>query len=206
MPHIQIFPHIHRVDQSMRRAIKNHQPLVIWLTGLSGSGKSTLANQLEFKLVNEYQVHTYLLDGDNIRGGLNTGLGFSEADRKENIRRIGEVAKLMYDAGLIVITAFISPFREDRDSVRRMFTPETFWEVYISCPLEVCEERDPKGLYKKAINGEIHEFTGVTSPYESPLSPELVIETQESSVDASVNQIITRMVEKKIFSCPEKRD
>jgi adenylylsulfate kinase len=193
MPNHEIYPHQHTVDRSMRSKNKHHTPLVIWLTGYSGSGKSTLANALEYRLLNEYQAHTYLLDGDNIRGGLNAGLGFSESDRKENIRRIGEVAKLMVDAGLIVLTAFISPFREDRDSVRKLFKPGEFWEVYVQCPLAVCAERDPKGLYQKAIKGEIAEFTGISSPYEEPLSPELVVNTQTLDLASCVDQILAAM-------------
>ena len=183
----------------MRSKVKCHQPLVIWLTGYSGSGKSTIANALEYRLVNEHQAHTYLLDGDNIRTGLNAGLGFSEADRQENIRRIGEVARLMYDAGLIVITAFISPFRADRDCVRARFEPGAFWEVYVSCPLEVCEQRDPKGLYKKALSGEIADFTGISSPYEEPLRPELVLKSAEASVEECVTQLLLALQEKHIL-------
>jgi adenylyl-sulfate kinase len=195
----EIHPHHHSVGLQARSRIKGHQPLVIWLTGLSGSGKSTIANALEYRLVHDFQAHTYLLDGDNIRTGLNAGLGFSEQDRRENIRRIGEVAKLMYNAGLIVLTAFISPFRADRDSVRDLLPQEAFWEVFVSCPLEVCLQRDPKGLYKKAVIGEISEFTGITSPYEPPNAPELVVETDKYNVGESVAIIIARMIEKKII-------
>lgn len=196
----EIHPHQHTVSLQDRSAIKRHQPVVLWMTGLSGSGKSTIANALEYKLVNSYHAHTYLLDGDNIRSGLNAGLGFSEEDRKENIRRVGEVAKLMYNAGLIVITAFISPFQSDRDAVRSLLKPEAFWEVFVSCPIEICLQRDPKGLYKKAMNGGISEFTGITSPYEPPASPELIVETDQYSIDACVEQIITRLIEKKIIT------
>ena len=194
-----IFPHKHVMTCHDRSAIKGHQPLVLWLTGYSGSGKSTIASALEERLMREYHAHTYLLDGDNIRTGLNAGLGFSEEDRKENIRRIGEVAKLMADAGLIVITAFISPFRADRDQVRALFPQGEFWELYVSCSLEVCMQRDPKGLYSKAVAGQIKDFTGITSPYEEPLSPELVVHTDENSVDECVDQIITKLMEKKII-------
>lgn len=182
-----------------RVRIKGHQPLVIWLTGYSGSGKSTIASALEARLVQDFNAHTYLLDGDNIRTGLNAGLGFSEDDRKENIRRIGEVAKLMVDAGLVVITAFISPFRSDRDQVRKLFHGGEFWEVFVSCPLEICMERDPKGLYSKAVAGQIKDFTGITSPYEEPENPELVVRTDQNSVGECVDQIILRMMEKKII-------
>ena len=177
----------------MRSEVKGHDPLVIWLTGLSGSGKSTIANELEYQLVAKHSAHTYLLDGDNIRTGLNAGLGFSDEDRKENIRRIGEVAKLMHDAGLIVITAFISPFRSDRDMVRQLFAPGEFWEVFVACPLEVCKKRDPKGLYVKALKGEIAQFTGINSPYEAPISPELTVESDLHPVDECVSSILTKM-------------
>jgi len=196
----EIHPHQHTVTLRDRSAIKGHQPVVLWMTGLSGSGKSTLANALEYKLVNHYHAHTYLMDGDNIRTGLNADLGFSEEDRTENIRRVGEVAKLMYNAGLIVITAFISPFQSDRDAVRSLLKPGAFWEVFVSCPIEICLQRDPKGLYKKAMNGGISEFTGITSPYEPPVSPELIVETDQYSIDACVDQIIVRMIEKKIIT------
>ena len=194
-----LFPHHHRVSLADRSRVKQHQPLVIWLTGLSGSGKSTIANELEKVLVNKHLAHTYLLDGDNIRTGLNAGLGFSETDRKENIRRIGEVAKLMYDAGLIVITAFISPYREDRDSVRKLLPAGAFWEVFVDCPLEVCMARDPKGLYQKAVNGQIPDFTGITSPYEAPLQPELTVESDVLSVADCAGKIIARMQTEKII-------
>lgn len=195
----EIHPHQHTVSLENRTQIKGHLPLVLWMTGLSGSGKSTLANALEYRLVHTYQAHTYLLDGDNIRTGLNAGLGFSEADRKENIRRVGEVARLMYNAGLIVITAFISPYQSDRDMVRSLFQPAAFWEVYVSCPIEVCMERDPKGLYQKALDGKISEFTGVTSPYEAPSQPEIQVDTGQLTVDACVDLIITRMLEHQII-------
>jgi adenylylsulfate kinase len=200
-----LFPYQHAVSRSMRSNIKGHLPLVIWLTGLSGSGKSSIANELEIRLVREYKAHTYLLDGDNIRAGLNTGLGFSEADRKENIRRIGEVAKLLYDAGLIVITAFISPYRSDRDMVRDLFRPGTFWEVFVSCPLEICKNRDPKGLYSKALRGEIPDFTGISSPYESPILPELILRSDQLKIEESVTLILSLMVEKMILKLSGKR-
>lgn len=183
----------------MRSGIKGHEPLVIWLTGLSGSGKSTIANELEYRLVTKHSAHTYLLDGDNIRTGLNAGLGFSDEDRKENIRRIGEVAKLMHDAGLIVITAFISPFRSDRDLVRNLFAPGEFWELFVSCPIEVCMQRDPKGLYMKAQKGEITQFTGINSPYEEPLAPELVVESSLHAVDECVSNILAKMISSGIL-------
>lgn len=196
----EIHPHTHSVNQADRSALKGHKPLVLWMTGLSGSGKSTIANALEQTLVQNFNAHTYLLDGDNVRTGLNAGLGFSEDDRKENIRRVGEVAKLMFDAGLIVITAFISPFRSDRNLVRSLFNPDEFWEIHVSCSLETCIERDPKGLYRKALAGGISDFTGINSPYEAPLHPEMMLDTDKHSIEECVNRIINRLLEKKIIT------
>lgn len=193
MKSVTLHPHEHRVNQSMRSELKNQSPLAVWFTGLSGSGKSTIANALEYELVSKYHAHTYLLDGDNIRTGLNAGLGFSDADRKENIRRIGEVVKLMVDAGLIVITAFISPFKADRDQVRKLLQPGQFWEIFVSCPLEICMQRDPKGLYTKALRGELPQFTGISSPYEPPEAPEMIIASDSQGIDESVSHIIGRM-------------
>ncbi|NTU92094.1 MAG: adenylyl-sulfate kinase [Chlorobiaceae bacterium] len=185
---------IHRHEESVGRVqrsrLKGQQPCVIWLTGLSGSGKSTLANRLESKL-HEMGRHTMLLDGDNIRHGLNRDLGFTEADRIENIRRIGEVARLMADAGLIVITAFISPYRSDRQMVRSLFHEGEFFEIHLSTPLDVCEGRDPKGLYRQAREGRIPNFTGITSPYEAPLSPELRLDTSLLDVEQSLDRILS---------------
>ncbi len=179
--------HISREDRETRRG---HRGVVLWFTGLSGSGKSTLATAVE-RCLFERGHFTYVLDGDNMRHGLNRDLGFSHQDRTENIRRIGEVAKLFAEAGAIVATAFISPYREDRNSVRRLMSrPGDFTEIFVSCPLEVCEERDPKGLYKKARAGEILDFTGIGAPYETPEAPELVIETARYDVDACVNRVI----------------
>lgn len=194
-----IYPHNKLVNRSQRSEIKGHQPVVIWLTGLSGSGKSTIANELEKQLVEDFKVHTYLLDGDDVRNGLNSGLGFTEDDRKENIRRVGEVAKLMYDAGLIVITSFISPFQSDRDAVRSLMEPGVFWEVFVSCPLDVCIQRDTKGLYKRAIEGKLENFTGISSPYEAPLSPELILDTASQDLTACVEAIVEKLVESKII-------
>jgi bifunctional enzyme CysN/CysC len=187
--------HTGDVAPGERAAIKGQQPSVIWLTGLSGSGKSTLANVLERRLV-EMGRHTMLLDADNIRHGLNCDLGFSEAERIENIRRIGEVAKLMTDAGLIVITAFISPFQAERDMVRALLPDGKFLEVYLSTPLEVCEARDPKGLYSKVRRGEIPNFTGISSPYEEPLQPELRINTATLPVYECADYIMALLVSK----------
>ncbi len=164
------------VTKAERVAHSGHKPAVIWLTGLSGSGKSTIANELDHQLFKR-GINSYVLDGDNVRHGLNKDLGFSPQDRVENIRRIGEVAKLLADAGFVVITAFISPYRVDRELVRKLLEPGEFIEVFVDCPLEVCEERDPKGLYKKARAGEIPEFTGISAPYEAPQAGELTIDT-----------------------------
>ncbi len=167
--------------------------MVIWFTGLSGSGKSTLATHLEFQLYAQ-NFKTYLLDGDNVRGGLNKDLDFSDDSRKENIRRIGEVSKLFLDSGLIVLSAFISPFEEDRNQVRTIVGSENFLEVFVDCPLAVCEERDIKGLYKKARAGEVKNFTGITSPYERPLHPDITISTHLQDVDESQSTLIEFIV------------
>jgi adenylylsulfate kinase len=178
------------ITREDRQQLNGHKGCTVWLTGLSGSGKSTIAVELEKRLL-ERGVRTYILDGDNIRHGLNKNLGFSPEDRAENIRRIGEVAKLFCDAGLVALTAFISPYRADRDQVRAIMQPGDFIEVFVDCPVEVCEQRDVKGLYKKARAGEIKEFTGVSAPYEAPSAPELVIETSDQSVEKSALQILT---------------
>ncbi len=179
------------ITKQIRSEQKNQTPRTIWFTGLSGSGKSTLANALEKRLV-AMGRHTMLLDGDNIRMGLNRNLGFTETDRVENIRRIAEVAKLMNDAGLIVLTAFISPYRKDRENAREIIGND-FLEVYVSTPIEVCERRDVKGLYKKARRGEIPNFTGISSPYEASDAPDLIIDTQETSIEDAVSMIVDRM-------------
>ena len=187
--------HDHHVTKAERSSNKNQKSCILWFTGLSGSGKSTVANAVEVKLL-ELNKHTYLLDGDNIRMGLNKGLGFSDEDRIENIRRIGEVSKLFVDAGSIVLTAFISPFQKERDAVRSLVEDNEFIEVFIDTPLEVCESRDPKGLYKKARNGEIPNFTGISSPYESPTEPEIHILNDNISIEDVAHQIIDYLQEK----------
>ncbi|MGY0411813.1 adenylyl-sulfate kinase [Staphylococcus sp. mip270_02] len=181
--------HASEVTKEERQQRKNHKSAVIWFTGLSGSGKSTISVALE-KVLYDQQVHTYRLDGDNVRHGLNKNLGFSPDDRTENIRRIGEVSKLMVDAGLVTVTAFISPYQADRDVVRELLAEDEFIEVYTSCSLDECEARDPKGLYQKARNGEIQGFTGINAPYEEPQNPEIVIDTEQYSVEDAVTQII----------------
>jgi adenylylsulfate kinase len=181
--------HSHPVDQEARAAQKSQRPLVIWFTGLSASGKSTIAGALEESLTSQ-GYHTYLLDGDNVRHGLCKDLGFSDADRTENIRRVGEVAKLLADAGLITLTAFISPFRADRQLVRDLLPAGQFVEVFVDAPLALCRARDPKGLYAKADRGEIKQFTGVDSPYEAPPSPEVQLAVDRLSVAAAVNVLL----------------
>ncbi len=184
--------HQTHISKQDRAAQKQQKPVCIWLTGLSGAGKSTIANALEVALT-EQGKHTYLLDGDNVRHGLNKNLGMSDDDRAENIRRVSEVAKLMVDAGLIVVTAFISPFRADRDAARALFEDGECVEIFVHAPLEECEKRDPKGLYKKARAGEIKEFTGIDSPYEAPEKPEMVINTAENDIEACVREIMAQL-------------
>ncbi|MBM7333625.1 adenylyl-sulfate kinase [Alloalcanivorax marinus] len=185
----EVIWHQSNITKADRAKQKAQVPKCIWLTGLSGSGKSTLANALEVALTAQGK-HTYLLDGDNVRHGLNKNLGMSDEDRTENIRRVSEVAKLMVDAGLVVVTAFISPFRADRDAARALFEDGEFVEVFVDAPLEKCEERDPKGLYKKARAGQIKEFTGIDSPYEAPDRAEVVINTAENDIETCVKQLI----------------
>ena len=184
-----IFPQALTLSRQNRERLKGHSGKVIWFTGLSGSGKSTLANALE-QALHQAGKHTYILDGDNIRSGLCSDLGFSDADRVENIRRIAEVARLMMDAGLIVMTAFISPFRAERDMARELIGADNFIEVYVNTPLPVCEIRDPKGLYKKARAGLISNMTGINSAYEAPEAPELSIDTSQAhATEALVGNI-----------------
>ena len=191
---MNLTPVKHEVDSLEREKRSGHKGAVIWLTGLSGSGKTTLAQKIERRLFDK-GCNVYMLDGDNIRDGLNSNLGFSDADREENIRRIGEVAALFARAGFIVITAFISPFMNDRKKALKAFK-ENSYEIYLSCDLETCEKRDPKGLYKKARIGEIKDFTGIDSPYEVPKSPNLEIDTQSSSIEKSEKALYEFIIEK----------
>jgi len=186
------------ITKEDREKLLKQKGCVIWFTGLSGSGKSTLAHAVEEKLYKMGHL-TFVLDGDNIRHGLNKNLGFSPEDREENIRRIGEVAKLFAQAGVITMTAFISPYRKDRDRARALLNDGEFIEVFVKVPLEVAEQRDPKGLYKKARAGEIKEFTGIDAPYEEPLNPELVIDTSQLSLEESAQKVIDYLKEKKII-------
>jgi adenylyl-sulfate kinase len=185
----QIFPQESGITTKHRSELMHQNSLLIWFTGLSGSGKSTLASALELYLFGKgYKV--YLLDGDNLRRGINNDLGFSESDRRENIRRAGEISMLMLDAGLIVISAFISPFNSERQFIRDRLGKDKFVEIYVQCPLSVCEERDVKGLYKKARKGIIPEFTGISSPYEIPENPEIIVRTFKESISESLQKII----------------
>ena len=187
------------VTRERRNKLNNHKSIVLWFTGLSGSGKSTLAHVLEEKLFN-IGCRTFVLDGDNVRHGLSSNLEFSDKDRKENIRRIGEVSKLMMDSGLIVMTAFISPFSQERNIVRDLIPNGDFIEIFCKATLETCEARDVKGLYKKARAGEIKNYTGIDSPYEIPEKPELVIDTDQETLEASVSKIFNYLELKGIFN------
>ena len=188
--------HEGHISREEREGGNGHRGAILWFTGLSGSGKSTLANAVDRRL-HELGLRSYVLDGDNVRHGLNGDLGFSPEDRTENIRRIGEVAKLFADAGTLALTAFISPYRDDRDRIRTTTSrPDDFVEIFVYCPLDVCEERDPKGLYKKARAGEIPEFTGISAPYEEPAAAELVVDTAENSLDECVDLVLKHLVER----------
>ena len=187
--------HHGKITKDDRIKLIKQKGVTIWLTGLSGSGKSTIAVELEHALL-ENSHQAYILDGDNIRHGLNKNLGFSSEDRSENIRRIGEVAKLFTDANIITITAFISPYRQDRENARKLQKDGEFIEVYVKCPLDVCEQRDTKGLYKKARAGEVKEFTGISAPYEEPLNPEITIDTSKLSVEESTKAILSYLEKK----------
>ncbi|EPY14013.1 adenylyl-sulfate kinase [Paenibacillus alvei] len=190
--------HPSKITKEDRHRLNGHRGAVLWFTGLSGAGKSTLSVALESELY-KYKVHSYVLDGDNIRLGLNNNLGFSPSERRENIRRVGEIAKLFADAGFLALSALISPYRKDRDMVRARFDSDEFIEIYVKCSLVECERRDPKGLYKRARRGEISEFTGISAPYEEPLSSELIIETDKMTVEASVKQIIDYLKKRKLI-------
>jgi len=190
-----IIPHIHHVSKKDRNKLNNHSSFVIWFTGLSGSGKSTLASALEEKLYNQ-GVHTYILDGDNIRTGLNKDLNFTDEGRVENIRRIGEVSNLLVDAGVVVLSAFISPFNEDREQVKKIVGSENFIEVFVDCPLEVCEKRDVKGLYAKARKGLIKNFTGIDSPFEKPEAPSVIIKSNEERIEDSIIKLLDHIQNK----------
>lgn len=184
-----LYPFHSKVCADQRKEMMQQEPRLIWLTGLSGSGKSTLALRLEHYLFHKgYKV--YLLDGDNMRSGLNSDLGFTAADRRENVRRVSEVARLMLEAGLVVIAAFISPYEEERVLARKTVGERRFTEVYVNCPLQVCEQRDTKGLYARARRGIIPDFTGVSAPYEVPLAPDAVIKTDEEPIEASLRRLI----------------
>lgn len=191
--------HEHRVSSADRQKLNGHKVAVLWFTGLSAAGKSTVANTVDHKL-HARGIHTYILDGDNIRMGLNKNLGFSAEDRTENIRRIGEVAKLFADAGVIALTAFISPFKADRDQVRALFKNGEFHEIYVNASLETCEKRDPKGLYKKARAGEMKNFTGIDSPYEAPENPELVLDANNRSIDELADDVIAYLASKGLLT------
>jgi len=183
------------ISQEDRERLNGHRGFTVWFTGLSASGKSTVAVALEEALY-ERGARTFILDGDNVRHGLNKNLGFSPEDRKENIRRLGEVAKLFNEAGVVTLTAFISPYREDRQSARDLAADGSFIEVFVDCPVDVCEQRDPKGAYKKAREGIIKEFTGISAPYEEPERPEIHLRTDQLSVDQSVQTILDYLVAK----------
>jgi adenylylsulfate kinase len=189
------------VTRQRREALNGHRSVILWFTGLSGAGKSTLAHAVEEEL---YQIgcHTFVFDGDNVRHGLCADLGFAAEDRIENIRRVGEMAKLFAEAGVISLTAFISPFRADRERVRALVPPGDFLEIYCRCSLDVCEQRDVKGLYKKARAGEIKDFTGISSPYEEPVAAELVVDTDSLSMEQSVAQVLGLLRERGILSVP----
>ena len=195
MPSDDIIWHNTTLHKMQRAGIKNQTPCVLWLTGLSASGKSSLANALELELYKR-GFHTYLLDGDNVRLGLNKDLGFDEDSRIENIRRIGELCKLFIDSGLIVLTAFISPFQSDRDMARSLLEANEFVEIFVDVPLSICEQRDPKGLYKKARDGEIKNFTGITSPYEIPSNPEIHLKNFNVELQSNVEIVMQYLIKK----------
>ena len=190
-----IVPHDYKVSVNERRMKNQHNSFLIWFTGLSGSGKSTIANAVE-SMLHEQGVKTYTLDGDNIRSGINSDLSFSPEDRTENIRRIAEVSKLMIDAGLVVLAAFVSPYKKDRENIRKTVTSVNFVEVFVNTSLEECERRDVKGLYKKARSGEIKNMTGISAPYEAPETPDVEIKTEELDIAAAAQKVVEVITEK----------
>ena len=192
---LHIIPHDHAISAEDRNVLNGHKSMVVWFTGLSGSGKSTIASALEKELYKQ-GIHTYILDGDNVRAGLNGDLDFTEAGRVENIRRIGEVANLFVQAGTVVLSAFVSPFKEDREKVKNCVGEGNFIEVFVDCPLEICEQRDVKGLYKKARAGEISNFTGISSPFESPEYPDVHVHSDKLSIEESVDMVLNNLKEK----------
>ena len=191
--------HKHRVPRELKEKRNQHKSKVLWFTGLSGSGKSTIANATE-KILHDMNLQTYILDGDNVRMGMNKDLGFSPEDRTENIRRITEVAKLFADSGLLILTAFISPYLEDRDKAREIIGTQDFIEIFVSASLSVCESRDPKGIYKKARAGEIKGFTGIDAPYEEPIDPELVVETDKYNIEQCSQIIVDYLIQEGIMN------
>lgn len=193
--------HARHINKAMREIRNKHKAAVLWLTGLSASGKSTIAVEVD-KLLFTMGAATYILDGDNVRHRLCKDLGFSADDREENIRRIGEMAWLFADSGAIVLTAFISPYRQDRDLARSLMKQGEFFEIFIKADIETCKQRDPKGLYKKALAGEIEDFTGISAPYEEPESPELVIDTMQNDIDDCAKQIVDFLIEREVISKP----
>ena len=194
-----IKPYKRKIDKKERWQLNNHKSVLIWFTGLPGSGKSTISHELEYLLFKN-KIRTYVLDGDNIRRGLCKDLGFSAEDRRENLRRVGEVAKLFVDAGILTIASFASPYISDRKMIREMFGNEEFIEVYLKCDISICEKRDPKGLYKKARNGIIKNFTGVSDPYEAPERPEILLETDKLTVEQNVKSVFDFLQEKQILT------
>ncbi|RTE07974.1 adenylyl-sulfate kinase [Paenibacillus whitsoniae] len=192
--HKHLYWHQTKITREQRSSLNGHKSFVIWFSGLSGSGKSSLANEVE-RMLYDKGFKTYILDGDNVRHGLNRDLGFGISERRENLRRIGETAKLFIDAGVIVLAAFISPYHEDRQMVYSLFDKQEVIEVYVKCSLEECERRDVKGLYTKARKGEIRDFTGISSPYEEPVNPDCVVETEVLSKEESAKQIIDFLIE-----------
>jgi adenylylsulfate kinase len=191
--------HEHKIARENREALLNQKGVLLWFTGLSASGKSTVANEVTYRL-HQMGKLTYVLDGDNIRHGLNKNLGFSPEDREENIRRISEVGNLFADAGLITTTAFISPYRKDRDAARELLGDGRFVEIYVKASIDICEKRDPKGLYQKAKDGVIKEFTGVSAPYEEPLKPEIVLDADTMTIEEEVKMVLDYLEEKRIIA------